>query len=59
MNELYNETVERNGKTYHYNPEHDCYYYRNAPLSTVDRYSWIVVTILMTAVCIYVEFFIK
>ena len=25
MNDLYNETVVRNGKTYHYDPDHDIY----------------------------------
>ena len=45
MNELYNETIERNGKTYHYDPDMDIYY------------SWIVTIALLSAVCIYIEYF--
>ena len=59
MNELYNETIERNGKIYYYDPDQDIYYRKYGPMSTWDKYSWIVVIALMSAVCIYVEFFIK
>ena len=59
MNELYNETIERNGKIYYYDPDMDIYYCRYSPVSTFDKYSWIVVTVLLSAVCIYVEYFIK
>ena len=56
-NDLYNETVERNGKIYHYDPDQDVYYCRYTPMSTFDRYSWIVAIVLLSMVCIYVEFF--
>ena len=58
-NDLYNETIERNGRTYHYDPDQDIYYCRYGPQSTWDKYSWIVAIVLLSAVCIYVEFFIK
>lgn len=56
MNELYNETIERNGKIYHYDPDMDIYYCRyDGPTSTFDRYGWIVVTLLMAAIALYFE----
>lgn len=59
VNELYNETIERNGKIYHYDPDRDIYYPRYEPMSTWNKYSWIIAVVLLSAVCIYVEFFIK
>ena len=58
-NDLYNETVERNGKIYHYDPDMDIYYCRYEPMSTFDKYGWIVAIVLLSVVCIYVEFVIK
>lgn len=59
MDELYNKTIEIDGKTYRYDPDHDCYYRIPVRLSTFDKYSWIIAMALLTVVCIYVEFFIK
>jgi hypothetical protein len=56
-NDLYNKTVERNGKTYHYDPDQDIYYCRHEPMGTFDRYAWIVTILLLSAVCIYIECF--
>lgn len=55
MNDLYNETVERNGKIYHYDPDRDIYYAYTAE-STVSQYSWIVLVIILALVCYYVEY---
>jgi len=55
MLDLYNETVTRNGKIYHYDPDRDCYY-AYAEESTLSRYAWIWVTVLLAAVCYYVEY---
>jgi len=55
MNDLYNETVVRNGRVYHYDPDRDVYYAYTEE-STLSRYSWIWVTVLMAAVCYYAEF---
>ena len=55
MNELYNETIERRGKIYHYDPDYDCYYVRSTE-TTISKYTWIVLTILLAAVAYYVEF---
>lgn len=61
MNELYNETIERNGHEYRYDPDYDCYYrvYTREELTWHQKYSWIVVVAVMTCVCAYVEFIVK
>jgi hypothetical protein len=56
MNELYNETIERNGKIYHYDPDSDIYYVRYASHGFWDKYSWIVVTIVLALVCYLLEY---
>lgn len=57
MNELYEKTIEVEGRTYRYDPDYDCYYRVPVKLSKFDRYSWIVAIVLLSVVCIYVEFF--
>jgi hypothetical protein len=57
MNNLYDKTIERNGKIYHYDPDADIYYCRYTPTSTFDKYAWIVTILLLSAACIYVEYF--
>jgi hypothetical protein len=59
MDELYNKTIERNGRVYRYDPDTDCFYRVPVKSSTWDQYSWIVAVALLSMVCIYVEFFIK
>jgi hypothetical protein len=59
VNELYEKTIEIDGRTYCYDPDADCFYRVPAKLSTWDQYSWIVAIALLSVVCIYVEFFIK
>lgn len=41
MNELYNETIERNGKIYRYDPDYDCYYrsYDQQPETAKERWA--------------------
>jgi hypothetical protein len=56
MNDLYNETVERNGRTYYYDPDQDIYYARYAPMSTWDKWSPVVVILVLCAICYYVEY---
>ena len=56
MNELYNETIERNGKIYHYDPDMDIYYSRYSQESTVSKYAWIVLVVIMSAACYYIEY---
>ena len=54
-NDLYNETIERNGKIYIYDPDRDIYYRRYGPMSTFDKYGWIVIILLLTALALYWE----
>jgi hypothetical protein len=54
-NDLYNETIERNGKIYHYDPDQDIYYCRHEDLSTFDKYAWIVITVVLCVVVWYLE----
>lgn len=56
MNDLYNETIERRGKIYHYDPDMDIYYVRYASHSFWDNYAWIVVVILLAIVCYCLEY---
>lgn len=55
MNDQYNETITRNGKTYYYDPDSDIFYSREHE-STVSRYAWIVVVIVMSIGCYYLEY---
>ena len=57
MNELYNETVERNGKTYYYDPDRDIYYTRYGPMSTFDKYGWIGIIVMLLAIVIFLEWY--
>jgi hypothetical protein len=59
MNNLYEKIIEIDGKTYAYDPDMDIYYRKYGPMSTFDKYSWIVGIVLLSIVCIYVEYFIK
>jgi hypothetical protein len=56
--DLYNETIERNGVTYHYDPDYDCYYrrYTKDDLGHWSQYGWIYVILLLAAICYYVEY---
>ena len=56
MNELYNETIERRGKIYHYDPDRDIYYARPVALSRFDQWAWIVVSAGLLAVVLYLEY---
>ena len=56
MNDLYNETITRNGKIYHYDPDSDVYYSRSAPMSTWDQWSPVIVLIVLGAIAYYVEY---
>lgn len=56
MNDLYNETIVRNGKIYHYDPDMDIYYCRYSDETTASKYAWIVVTLVLCAIVYYVEY---
>ena len=55
MNDLYNETIERNGKIYHYDPDRDIYYCRYEYMNTFDRYGWIVIIVVLAILVIFLD----
>ncbi len=58
MNELYEKTIEINGKTYHYDPDYDCYYRvcTREDLTHLSQFGWIYVILVLAAVCYYVQY---
>jgi hypothetical protein len=61
MNQLNNDYIDRNGHTYRYDPDYDCYYrvftrdeYDELP--HWDKYSWLYCIAVLAAICYYVEF---
>jgi len=56
MNDLYNETVVRNGKTYHYDPDMDCYYCRSTDEGPISRWAWLVTIPFLAAIAYYAEY---
>ena len=58
MNDLYNEYIIRNGQKYRYDPDHDCYYraHTDKDLTHISQFGWIYVTVILCAICYYVEF---
>ena len=57
MNELYNETIERQGKIYHYDPDRDIYYRRYGEMSLWDRWSPLVIILVLAALALYFEYY--
>ena len=51
-NDMYNETIERQGKTYHYDPDQDVYYcrYDNKDLSHFDQFGWLYLIVILTSI---------
>jgi hypothetical protein len=52
MNEPYNETIERRGKIYHYDPDTDVYYSRSSDEGIISRWAWLAL-VLVLAICAY------
>lgn len=55
MNDLYNQTIEVNGKTYHYDPDRDIYYARTEE-STISKWAWLVLVIVLSIAAIFLEY---
>jgi hypothetical protein len=55
MNDSYNETITRNGRSYHYDPDSDSYRCTSTAESTVSRYAWIPTVVVLAAIAYYVE----
>jgi hypothetical protein len=55
MNDLYEQTIQHNNKTYRYDPDRDCFY-REQELTSWDAYGWLAVILILAAIAIYFEF---
>ena len=56
MNELYDQTIEFRGRLYKYDPDRDCFYPEHTELSTLDRWLWLAVILVLATICAYFEF---
>jgi hypothetical protein len=54
VTEQYKQTIEYQGRTYHYDRDYDCFYpdIEAEQLSLWDRYGWIVVIVALTGLSI-------
>ena len=58
MNNPHNDHILKDGRRYRYDADYDCYYrvFDREDLTHAQRYGWIYVIAVLTAVCFYVEF---
>jgi hypothetical protein len=56
-NDPYNEYIERNGKLYRYDPDYDCYYAINPPMTHSERFGWLYACLVLAVICACVEYF--
>ena len=56
MKDSLEQPVIIRGKPYRYDADFDAYYRVHEPEHTVSRYSWLVITVLLAAICWYVEY---
>ena len=54
MNDLYNQTIEVNGKTYHYDPDHDIYYTRTTE-TIASKWAWLALVIGLALAAFFIE----
>jgi len=57
----HSEYITRRGQQYRYDADYDCYYRvytrdEYAALPHWEKYNWLYVTTVLTAICYYVEF---
>jgi hypothetical protein len=56
MNDLYNKTIEYDGKIYHYDPESDTFYRRySEDMSTFDKWSPIIIIAILSVIALFLE----
>ena len=55
MNELYEKTIEVEGRVYHYDPERDIYY-RESDSDDWDTWGWLAVLLVLVVLGLYLEF---
>jgi hypothetical protein len=56
MNNSHNETVTRQGRIYHYDPDRDVFRAEPQP-SRWDSYGWLAVILALSTVALYFEFY--
>ena len=56
MNDLHNDSVTRNGRIYHYDPDQDIYYYKHHEVNHWTAWAWVYVIVVLGAVCYYLEY---
>jgi hypothetical protein len=52
----YDTHIEHGGKKYQYDPDHDCFYPVNPPMSTWDKISPLVVILILVILIIIVDY---
>lgn len=55
MNELYQETIERHGRVYHYDPDRDIYYAYSEE-TTLSKWAWLVLVIVLAVAAVFLEY---
>jgi hypothetical protein len=55
MNELYEETIERHGRIYHYDPDRDIYYAYSEE-SILSKWAWLVLCVLLALAAVFLEY---
>jgi hypothetical protein len=60
MNELYNQTIEIEGRVYRYDPDSDCYYRSHYQIPETERERWtkvIFAIIFLIVIMVSVNYF--
>jgi hypothetical protein len=55
-NDDYNQHTIIKGKLYRYDPDFDAYFPVLPPPSRLEQWSWVIVTLVLTVLCFYVEY---
>ena len=56
MNDLYNETVTRKDRIYHYDSDLDIFYHRPEEESPASKWAWVLVIVMLALGCLSVEY---
>ena len=58
MNELYTQTEVIRGRTYRYDPDHDCWYPadRYNDMTVWEAWSPVIVLVILSAIAVYIEY---
>lgn len=58
LNDQYTQTIDYNGRLYHYDPDFDCFYPHVDwdSMSHWDKYGWMYVTVVLCLIAVYIEY---